>query len=200
MTKDEASLRNVSWPGRKTAFGKFPRLQHSNPLSPNRFRPRSRIRDGRIGQRASRRSTRDHESGILPGQHSVRGGGGAGEDARHAARAGLNGIPLNQHRKMPCASGSTALNQRARGRVRLCRCCAGGGCREALSPDKQRLRRHGQPRGTGSALEIFAETVQRRGSIVFHGCLRESSRLMDRTGHPGRLRLALGQEPRPRCA
>src|ERR1700739_3673261 len=131
MTNHEASLRTVVVAGvGMTAFGKF---LDRNVKSLVGESVQAAVKDARIGDSDKGIETiyyANTASGILQGQHSVRG--------QHAMReAGLNGIPLINV-KNACASGSTALNQAwlavASGYVDV---ALAGGAEKLYHPNKQ---------------------------------------------------------------
>ena len=104
MTTSEASLRSVVVAGvGMTAFGKFLDRSIKSLVAES---VQAAIKDSGMGDSDKGIETiyyANTASGILQGQHSVRG--------QHAVReAGLNGIPLINIENA-CASGSTALNQ-----------------------------------------------------------------------------------------
>jgi acetyl-CoA acetyltransferase len=104
MTSSEASLRTVVVAGvGMTAFGKFLDRSVKSLVAES---VQAAIKDSEMGDSDKGIDTiyyANTASGILQGQHSVRG--------QHAMReAGLNGIPLINIENA-CASGSTALNQ-----------------------------------------------------------------------------------------
>ena len=104
MTSSEASLRTVVVSGvGMTAFGKFLDRSVKSLVAES---VQDAIKDSEMGDSDKGIDTiyyANTSSGILQGQHSVRG--------QHAMReAGLNGIPLINIENA-CASGSTALNQ-----------------------------------------------------------------------------------------
>ena len=104
MTTAQASLREVVVAGvGMTAFGKFLDRSIKSLVAES---VQAAIKDSGMGDSDKGIDTiyyANTASGILQGQHSVRG--------QHAMReAGLNGIPLINVENA-CASGSTALNQ-----------------------------------------------------------------------------------------
>jgi acetyl-CoA acetyltransferase len=104
MTSTQASLRTVVVAGvGMTAFGKFLDRSIKSLVAES---VQAAIKDSEMGDSDKGIETiyyANTASGILQGQHSVRG--------QHAMReAGLNGIPLINVENA-CASGSTALNQ-----------------------------------------------------------------------------------------
>jgi acetyl-CoA acetyltransferase len=104
MTSAKASLRTVVVAGvGMTAFGKFLDRSVKSLVAES---VQAAIKDSEMGDSDKGIDTiyyANTASGILQGQHSVRG--------QHAMReAGLNGIPLINVENA-CASGSTALNQ-----------------------------------------------------------------------------------------
>jgi acetyl-CoA acetyltransferase len=104
MTSTQASLRTVVVAGvGMTAFGKFLDRSIKSLVAES---VQAAIKDSEMGDSDKGIDTiyyANTASGILQGQHSVRG--------QHAMReAGLNGIPLINVENA-CASGSTALNQ-----------------------------------------------------------------------------------------
>jgi acetyl-CoA acetyltransferase len=104
MTSTNASLRTVVVAGvGMTAFGKFLDRSVKSLVAES---VQAAIKDSEMGDSDKGIDTiyyANTASGILQGQHSVRG--------QHAMReAGLNGIPLINVENA-CASGSTALNQ-----------------------------------------------------------------------------------------
>lgn len=104
MTSTEASLRTVVVAGvGMTAFGKFLDRSVKSLVAES---VQAAIKNSEMGDSDKGIDTiyyANTASGILQGQHSVRG--------QHAMReAGLNGIPLI-NTENACASGSTALNQ-----------------------------------------------------------------------------------------
>jgi acetyl-CoA acetyltransferase len=104
MTATHASLRTVVVAGvGMTAFGKFLDRSVKSLVAES---VQAAIKDSEMGDSDKGIDTiyyANTASGILQGQHSVRG--------QHAMReAGLNGIPLINVENA-CASGSTALNQ-----------------------------------------------------------------------------------------
>src|SRR5664279_3987443 len=104
MTSSQASLRTVVVAGvGMTPFGKFLDRSVKSLVAES---VQAAIRDSEMGDSEKGIDTiyyANTASGILQGQHSVRG--------QHAMReVGLNGIPLINIENA-CASGSTALNQ-----------------------------------------------------------------------------------------
>jgi acetyl-CoA acetyltransferase len=104
MTSAKASMRTVVVAGvGMTAFGKFLDRSVKSLVAES---VQAAIKDSEMGDSDKGIDTiyyANTASGILQGQHSVRG--------QHAMReAGLNGIPLINVENA-CASGSTALNQ-----------------------------------------------------------------------------------------
>ena len=200
MTNDEASLRTVVVAGvGMTAFGKFLERSIKSLVAES---VQAAIKDSGMGDSDKGIETiyyANTASGILQGQHSVRG--------QHAMReAGLNGIPLINIENA-CASGSTALNQAwlavASGYVDV---ALAVGAEKLYHPDKQlTFAAMGSALDQDRLAEIFAEIGGIRGwrgPIGLHGCLRESSHRLhgSHRRHPGGLRSRCGQEPRPRCA
>ena len=198
MTTAQASLRTVVVAGvGMTAFGKFLDRSIKSLVAES---VQAAIKDSEMGDSDKGIDTiyyANTASGILQGQHSVRG--------QHAMReAGLNGIPLINIENA-CASGSTALNQAwlavASGYVDV---ALAVGAEKLYHPDKQlTFAAMGSALDQDRLAEIFADIgARRRGPIGLHGCLRESSHRLHgpHRRHPGRLRSRCGQEPRPRCA
>ena len=138
MTNHETSLRSVVVAGvGMTAFGKFLDRSIKSLVAES---VQAAIKDSGMGDSDKGIETiyyANTASGILQGQHSVRG--------QHAMReAGLNGIPLINIENA-CASGSTALNQAwlavASGYVDV---ALAVGAEKLYHPDKRAdVRRHG---------------------------------------------------------
>ena len=182
MTASQASLRTVVVAGvGMTAFGKFLDRSIKSLVAES---VQAAIKDSQMGDSDKGIDTiyyANTASGILQGQHSVRG--------QHAMReAGLNGIPLINIENA-CASGSTALNQAwlavASGYVDV---ALAVGAEKLYHPDKQlTFAAMGSALDQDRLAEIFAEIGGIRGiggdqSVFMDVYAKAAIDYMDRTG------------------
>ena len=179
MTTAQASLRTVVVAGvGMTAFGKFLDRSIKSLVAES---VQAAIKDSEMGDSDKGIDTiyyANTASGILQGQHSVRG--------QHAMReAGLNGIPLINIENA-CASGSTALNQAwlavASGYVDV---ALAVGAEKLYHPDKQlTFAAMGSALDQDRLAEIFAEIGANGGdqSVFMDVYAKAATDYMDRTG------------------
>ena len=179
MTTAQATLRTVAVAGvGMTAFGKFLDRSIKSLVAEA---VQDAIKDSGMGDSDKGIDTiyyANTASGILQGQHSVRG--------QHAMReAGLNGIPLINIENA-CASGSTALNQAwlavASGYVDV---ALAVGAEKLYHPDKRlTFAAMGSALDQDRLAEIFAEIGANGGdqSVFMDVYAKMATDYMDRTG------------------